>query len=120
MSIEIRSQNFSVTSAIREHTERSLRFALDGYAVDRLRDVRQLVVRLGDINGPKGGGDKFCLITAQVGLDTVVAEDVHSNLDSAISRATLRFSLKAARELAREKRLMAIYRAEAVVEARRS
>jgi hypothetical protein len=69
-------------------------------------------VRLGNLNGPKGGEDKFCRITAQVGLDTVVVEDVHSNSYSAISSATLQFSLKASRELAREKRLIAIYRAE--------
>ena len=101
MSIEIRSKDFSVTDAIREHARRRMRFALDYFAIDRFRKVRQVVVRLGDLNGPKGGEDKFCRITAEVGHGTVVVEDVHSNLYAAISRATRRFAQTASREVAR-------------------
>jgi hypothetical protein len=60
-----------------------------------------VVVCLGDLNGPKGGEDKFCRIAAQVGHGTVVVEDVDSNLYSAISRASHRFVMKASRELSR-------------------
>ena len=101
MSIEIRSKDFSITDAIREHARRRMRFALDYFAIDRFRKVKQVVVRLGDLNGPKGGEDKFCRITAEVGHRTVVVEDVHSNLYAAISRATRRFAQTASRELAR-------------------
>jgi hypothetical protein len=58
-------------------------------------------VRLGDLNGPKGGKDKFCRIVAQVGHGTVVVEDVDSNLYSAISRATHRFAMATSRQLRR-------------------
>jgi hypothetical protein len=58
-------------------------------------------VRLGDLNGPKGGKDKFCRIVAQVGHGTVVVEDVDSNLYSAISRATHRFAATTSRQLRR-------------------
>jgi ribosome-associated translation inhibitor RaiA len=101
MSVEIRSKDFSVTNAIREHARRRMNFALDYFAIDRFRKIRRVVVRVGDLNGPKGGEDKFCRITAEVGHGTVVVEDVHSNLYAAISRATRRFALKASRELTR-------------------
>ena len=96
MPIEIRSKDFSITNAIRDHAKRRL-----GFALDRLRNVRRVVVSLGDLNGPKGGEDKFCRITAEVGHRTVVVEDVHSNLYAAISRATRRFAHAASRDMAR-------------------
>jgi ribosome-associated translation inhibitor RaiA len=101
MSIEIRSKDFSITDAMRDHAHRRLGFALDYFAIDRFRKVRRVVVRVGDLNGPKGGMDKFCRILAQVGHGTVVVEDVDSNLYAAISRATHRFALKASRQLKR-------------------
>jgi ribosomal subunit interface protein len=101
MSIEIRSRDFSVTDAMREHVKRRLGFALDYFAINRFRKVRRVIVRLGDLNGPKGGDDKFCRITAEVGHGTVVVENVDSNLYSAISRATRRLALKASRKLSR-------------------
>ena len=115
MSIEIRSKDFSVTNAIREHAQRRLSFALDGFALESLRKVRRVVVRLGDLNGPKGGDDKFCRITADVGHKTVVVEDIQSNLYSAISRAAHRFASKASRELSRAYRVPARTRAGDVV-----
>jgi putative sigma-54 modulation protein len=111
MSIEIRSRDFSITDAIRDHARRRLGFALNCFAIDRLRKVRRVVVRVGDLNGPKGGEDKFCRITAEVGHGTVVVEDVHSNLYSAISGATHRLALKVSRTVARAHRLSARTRA---------
>jgi len=101
MSIEIRSKDFSVTDAIREHARRRMNFALNYFAIDRFRKVRRVVVRVGDLNGPKGGEDKFCRITAEVGHGTVVVKDVNSNLYAAISHAARRFALTASRVLAR-------------------
>jgi ribosome-associated translation inhibitor RaiA len=105
MSIEIQSRDFSVTDAIRDHARRRLGFAIDGFANDRFGRVRRVVVRLGDLNGPKGGEDKFCRIVAAVDHGTVVVEDVDSNLYSAISRASRRFAVKVARHLARINRI---------------
>ncbi|HKF46668.1 MAG TPA: HPF/RaiA family ribosome-associated protein [Terracidiphilus sp.] len=104
MSIEIRSRDFSVTDAIREHAGRRLGFALDSLPHGGNRKVRRVVARLGDLNGPKGGEDKFCRIAAQVGHCTVVVEHVDSNLYSAITHAAHRFVLAASRHLARELR----------------
>jgi ribosome-associated translation inhibitor RaiA len=100
MPIVIRSNDFSVTNAIREHAVRRLGFALDSFAPGR-RGVRRVIVRLGDLNGPKGGADKFCRISADVGRRTAVVEEVQPDLYVAISRAARRFARKAARELRR-------------------
>ena len=56
MKIEIQALNFSLTRAMRMYIERRLGFALSrGY-----RHVNRILVRLSDINGPRGGNDKRC------------------------------------------------------------
>jgi ribosomal subunit interface protein len=100
MSIEIRSKDFSITDAIRDYARRRL-----GLALGCFRKVSRVVVRVGDLNGPKGGKDKFCRITAEVGHGTIVVEDIHSDLYSAIARATRRFALRTSHTLARAQRL---------------
>ncbi|MFA7270433.1 MAG: hypothetical protein WC073_13930 [Sterolibacterium sp.] len=48
MRIEIQASGFDLTDALRDHTERRLQFALS-WASD---DVRKVLVRRSDINGP--------------------------------------------------------------------
>lgn len=105
MSIEIRSKDFSVTDAIREHARRRLDLALAYFEVDRYRKVRRVVVRLGDINGPRGGEDKFCRIIAEVGHNTIVVEDTDSDLYTAISHAARLLAQRASRQLTRTRNL---------------
>jgi hypothetical protein len=97
MPIEILSRDFSITDAMREHTERRMRIAIDYIAIDRIYDVSRVVVLLGDLNGPRGVKDKFCCITAEVGHRTVAVKDIECNLYSAISCASHLFALKACR-----------------------
>ena len=53
MQIEIQARNFSLTRAMRMYIERRLGLALSrGY-----RHVNRILVRLSDINGPRGGND---------------------------------------------------------------
>lgn len=95
---EIRSKECA-TDEIREYAERRVSFALD-----RFRDVRRVVVSLDDLNGPKGGMDKFCRIVAEFGFASVVVEEAQMDWHAAIARATHRLSQKVARELKRANR----------------
>ena len=98
MQIEIQSYDFSLTDALRDHTERRLRFALARVS-DR---VGRITVRLFDINGPRGGNDKRCRIQVMLnGLAAVVIEDTEPNLYLAIDRATDRAGRNVMRRLAR-------------------
>jgi putative sigma-54 modulation protein len=99
MKVEIRSKAFTVTDGIRQHAERRLSFALG-----RFRDIRRVVVCVGDLNGPKGGTDKFCRIAAEFGFTTALVEEVQPDLYVAISSAAHRLALKAARDLERANR----------------
>lgn len=101
MRIDIQASGFKLTDGLREHTERRLQFALS-WAV---YDVRKVVVRLSDINGPRGGNDKRCYI--QVPLPhkpDVVIEDTESDLYVAIDRAVDRAERSVARRLERLRR----------------
>ena len=97
MPIEIRSRDFSITDAMREHIERRMRTAIDHLAIDRIDDVSRVVVLLGDLNGPRGLKNKFCCVTAEVGHRTVAVKDIECNLHSAISCASHLFALEACR-----------------------
>jgi putative sigma-54 modulation protein len=89
MKIGIQCRGFSLTSAIAGHVHKRLDFLL-GRGIRRLRRVD---VTLSDLNGPRGGVDKRCLIKVSIdGLRPVVIEDVQSDLYMAIDRAAGRAS----------------------------
>ena len=58
MQIEIQARHFPLTKAMRGHVERRLGFALS----TRHEHIQRILVRLSDVNGPRGGHDKCCLI----------------------------------------------------------
>ena len=102
MQITIHTRNFDLTDALGSHTERRLRFALtsaDSY-------VRRIVVRLSDINGPKGGDDKRCHVQVMLaGLPDVVVEDIQADLYFAIDRAADRAARTVMRKISRRQKL---------------
>lgn len=99
MQIDIQSRKFSLTRALREHVERRMRF-ISG---DRYDNIRRVLVRLSDTNGPRGGKDKCCLIQLKLsGQPDVVIADTRSNLYAAIDRATARVGQAVARRLTRQ------------------
>ncbi len=102
MQIDIQTRGFKLTDAIREHTERRLRFALGSMQYG----PKGISVRLSDENGPRGGVDKLCFIqVAFPGASSVVIEDVQSDLYTAIDRAADRAGRTVARRLQRLRRI---------------
>jgi putative sigma-54 modulation protein len=100
MQIDIQSRKFSLTRALRDHVERRMRF-ISG---DRYDNIRRVLVRLSDTNGPRGGKDKRCLIQLKLsGQPDVVIEDTRSNLYAAIDRAAARVGQAVSRRLTRQK-----------------
>ena len=98
MQIDIQARDFSLTKALRRHVERRLGFALS----TRYDQIKRILVRLSDINGPRGGNDKCChLHVVMPGQADVIIEDTQANLYVAIDRAADRASRAVTRKLVR-------------------
>ena len=96
MNIVIQSRGFAVTTAMRQHIERRVLFAL-GWADYQVKKVE---VRLSDLNGPRGGEDKLCQIQIlATGVPQVVIQDVEDDVYVAIDRAADRAGHALARRL---------------------
>ena len=84
MQIDIQSLNFTLTDGLRERVEHRLRFALTRFQ-DQLGAIN---VRLSDINGPRGGVDKRCLVRIKAtGSSDIVVVDTEADLYVAVDRA---------------------------------
>ncbi len=103
MQIDIQARDFSLTEALRDYATRRLRFALT-CCNDHIQKV---VMRLSDINGPRGGEDKRChLQIVLAGMPDVVIEDVETDMYVAIDRATNRAGRTLIRKIERQKSLL--------------
>ncbi|MET0067813.1 MAG: HPF/RaiA family ribosome-associated protein [Candidatus Thiodiazotropha sp.] len=103
MQIDIQARDFSLTPALRNHAERRARFALtccDDH-------IQRVVLRLSDINGPRGGADKRCRLQVVLsGLPDVIIEDTEADLYVAIDRATDRAGRTLLRKVDRRNTLL--------------
>ncbi len=101
MLINIHGQGFSVTRAIREYVDKRIRFALARIG----HRLRRVDVRLSDLNGPRGGVDKRCLIEVRINRHPpVIVTDVQSDLYASIDRASARAGRTVMRRLALDNR----------------
>lgn len=99
MKIEIKSSNFSLTEALENHVERRLQFALAPCTTH----IQRVVVRLSDINGPRGGVDKCCQLQVLLtGLHDVLVKDIETDMYVAIDRAANRAGRTVRRRLTRQ------------------
>ena len=102
MRFDIRIQKLDLHQEVSRYIERRLRLSLSRL-VSRLGAVN---VRVFDVNGPRGGIDKCCRITAHlVPSETVVLQEVNADLFAAIDRATSRISRTFTRRLTLERDL---------------
>ena len=100
MQIQIHAQDFSLTEGLRDHVARRLAYALN----HGLDSVSRVVVRLSDVNGPRGGVDKRCGIEIRLkGTTAVAIEDTEADLYVAIDRAAERAGRTLDRRLARRR-----------------
>jgi ribosomal subunit interface protein len=97
MQIDIQARGFPLTEALENHVQTRISYTLSR-AVSR---IRRVVITLSDLNGPRGGVDKRCLIQVRIdGLSTVVVEDIQSDMYTAIDRAVGRAARTVMRRLA--------------------
>ncbi|MEH6628462.1 MAG: HPF/RaiA family ribosome-associated protein [Motiliproteus sp.] len=98
MRIDIQTKGFELTDGLRQNVKRRLRFALSWAS----NDVDRIIVRLSDINGPRGGNDKRCAIQIPIPrMQDVIIEDTRADLYVAINRAVDRAEHTIARKLER-------------------
>ena len=98
MQIDIHALNFTLTDGLRARVEHRLRFALTRFQ-DQMSGIS---VRLSDVNGPKGGADKRCLVRIKAkGLPDIVVADTEADLYVAVDRAVDRARRTLERDRAR-------------------
>jgi len=103
MQIDIHVQNFSLSRALRDYVERRMSFTLACCE----SHIKRIVVRLSDINGPRGGVDKCCQLQAVlVNLPDVVVKDIEADMYVAIDRATSRAGRTVMRKICRQQALL--------------
>jgi hypothetical protein len=89
MKIDIRALNERIQNSHREYIERRLCYALGRFG-DR---IQRVMVRLEDMNGPRGGLDKRCHMEARLPNRIVLVVDVRDvELEPAVSRAAERLA----------------------------
>ena len=104
MMISIRVRGIEWTDELREGVERSAAFALDRYD----SQVSQVSVYLADLNGPKGGVDKLCQITATLKRgNPVLILEKGSEILPTVNRALGRVAHSIGRKIQRGKRPVA-------------
>ena len=101
MNVTVRTNGIELTDELRERIERKLEFALDRHQ-SRLTEVS---VFLADVNGPRGGADKLCQITASVkGLSPVKMLEQSSDLTLSIHRAVHRLGFRLSEQTRRQRK----------------
>lgn len=99
MDIAIRARNIRWNEELRQHVERSIQFATDRHSgrIDRIS------VCLSDLNGPRGGVDKVCQVTAEIrGARPVLILEKGDDLQAVVSRAARRLGYRVGRRADRQ------------------
>lgn len=88
MNIEIRATNLEISAALEEHVTTKISAAVRA----RRDQLERVLVRLSDINGPKGGRDIHCHVVARLCGRTLVVHDLSENAYDAATHAAARLS----------------------------
>jgi ribosome hibernation promoting factor len=96
----IRVHGIEWTDELRDEVERSIAFAIDRYGTQ----LHHISVYLSDLNGPKGGVDKICQITASLkrGSSVLILEKGSETVPM-VNRAVSRLGYRIGRRIQRWK-----------------
>jgi ribosomal subunit interface protein len=97
MRLDIRGRHLRLTLALQQHVTRRLRFALGRFD----GSLRRVVVRVSDVNGPRGGVDKVCRVHLDVAGRPITIDERDQDLYAAIDRAAERAGRATERTLSR-------------------
>lgn len=98
MDLELHVRGTYFLQAARDYAERRFRFSLRRLS----HRVKRLRICIEDLNGPRGGVDKRCLIVAQVApFGNLVIEETDAHIHEAMDRAANRLRRTLRRELKR-------------------
>jgi ribosome-associated translation inhibitor RaiA len=113
MRLSVSGDRVNVGPQLREYVDRHLYFALSRFS----SAIDHVDVRLGDMNGPRGGVDKRCRILVKLraaGSDNITIEQDDESLNSAVARAAARAGRTVGRSLERRHRKRAYQRRRAL------
>lgn len=101
MKIDVRCEGVAPSERLHTHVQRRL-----GAALDRFRDRVQWVrVWLKDVNGPRGGADKVCVVQLRVkGASDIILQEREVSAQTAFDRAAARAMQALVRQLDRRRR----------------
>ncbi|MEN9579090.1 MAG: hypothetical protein RJA70_2099 [Pseudomonadota bacterium] len=100
MKIDIRFRNLQASDSLREHALRRVHFHLSRFG----QEVGSVCVRIGDVNGPKGGLDKQCHVTLRgPSLSSIVIDELREDAYLAVEVAIERASRAVGRDLDRQR-----------------
>jgi putative sigma-54 modulation protein len=101
VTIEFRARGIDFTDELRKAVERIVVFALDRYGAQ----MDKISVYMADLNGPKGGVDKLCQITANLSRgNPVLILEQGSEILTTVNRAAHRLGHRIGRAVQRENR----------------
>ena len=115
MRFSVSGDRVKVTASFREYIERRLYFALGRFGPQ----IDLVSVRVGDINGPRGGVDKHCQIVVKLRASRsspIAVDDNGEDLRAAVARASNRAGRTVARAIERKRRKRAYQRRRLLVE----
>ena len=102
MRLGIIAKGIALSEAIRHYAQRRLKTALGRYR----QALESVQVRLTDVNGPRGGIDKHCVVEVRgPALVPIVVRERDADLYAAIDRAAERVDRTVARRLSRNRTL---------------
>lgn len=101
MEVEVQARGLSAAPVLRQHARQRVSAALGRFS----HSVLAVSVRLGDINGPRGGADKLCRIVVHLkNSSLVVVEELGGDIFRVIDKVADRVHQSVSRQVGRVKR----------------